>query len=138
MDGTWLLNGIKTAVGATMGLFLQLPLAPQLLLWLMAGDMGLAACMVLFSRQLNSDDLFKGFSRKAAILIMVTVAHAVSHYAILMDAPWAVGVAYMLTWAFVAHEMVCIGEHATRLGLPLPQVWQAIIDVVKSQNGANK
>lgn len=116
MDTRILLTSLKAAVALVAAYWGGLPALVQLLIGLMALDVATGFLAAYISRELSSDDSFRGMARKVMELALVAGAMLIEPHAGGMPLGAAVAGFYC------AHELLSVIENAGRAGLPIPQV----------------
>lgn len=81
------------------------------------------------SGALSSKVGFKGICKKCMIFVMVIVANQLD---VLLDVEYA---RQAVIISFIVNELISIIENAGCMGLPIPKVFNKIIDVLKDKEG---
>jgi toxin secretion/phage lysis holin len=96
------------------------------LVWLIVVDIAMGLICAFGAKQLNSTASWKGMSKKAACLLIVSTACALDPF--VPNVP----VATLTAMFYIGTEVLSITENAGRLGLPVPQ---ALIDACSKLKG---
>lgn len=103
-------------VGAALqGLWIGLPVATQLLIYVMAADVATGLCRAGMQGRLNSHCSFKGMMKKAAMLIVATLCIALDQH---VRPEMHLG--SIAATGFSATEGLSIVENLKAMGVPVP------------------
>ena len=134
MEKPWseIMRWLAAAVGAVVGLFMQMPAAVRLLMLLMVLDYfsGVGAAALGRSKKSDTGALsskvgFIGLARKAMILVIVLLAAVLDQ---LTGSAACTGAATMF---YIVNESLSILENAVLLGVPVPQRLRQALDVAR-------
>lgn len=128
--------GSPPAVGAVVGLFMQMPAAVRLLMLLMVLDYfsGVGAAVLGRSKKSDTGALsskvgFIGLARKAMILGIVLLAAVLDR---VMGSAACTGA---VTLFYIVNESLSILENAVLLGVPIPEKLRQTLDIAKKGKG---
>jgi len=109
----WVSTTLK-AIGAAVALWWgDLPALIKLLLLLQSADVLAGAIEAWSRRTLNSRAMRQGLARKAVVLLIVLVCHA-------LEGAWLQGIGSAVAGWYVVYELLSLLEHAARMGVPIP------------------
>lgn len=108
-------RALITLGGALAGLWVRMPDAMHILVYVMAADVLTGLCRAGMAGELNSNCSFRGMMKKAAMLIIAALG-------VILDAEMRpnLNLGSILSMAFTAVEGFSIIENAEAMGLPLP------------------
>ena len=138
MEKPWneIMRWLAAAVGAVVGLFMQLPAAVRLLMLLMVLDYfsGVGAAALGRSKKSDTGALsskvgFIGLARKAMILGIVLLA------AVLDCVMGSAACTGAVTLFYIVNESLSILENAVLLGVPIPEKLRQTLDIAKKGKG---
>ena len=138
MEKPWseIMRWLAAAVGAVVGLFMQMPAAVRLLMLLMVLDYfsGVGAAVLGRSKKsdtgaLSSKAGFIGLARKAMILGIVLLAAVLDR---VMGSAACTGA---VTLFYIVNESLSILENAVLLGVPIPEKLRQTLDIAKKEKG---
>lgn len=138
MEKPWseIMRWLAAAVGAVVGLFMQMPAAVRLLMLLMVLDYfsGVGAAALGRSKKSDTGALsskvgFIGLARKAMILGIVLLAAVLDR---VMGSAACTGA---VTLFYIVNESLSILENAVLLGVPIPEKIRQTLDIAKKGKG---
>lgn len=138
MEKPWseIMRWLAAAVGAVVGLFMQMPAAVRLLMLLMVLDYfsGVGAAALGRSKKSDTGALsskvgFIGLARKAMILGIVLLAAVLDR---VMGSAACTGA---VTLFYIVNESLSILENAVLLGVPIPEKLRQTLDIAKKGKG---
>ena len=138
MEKPWseMMRWLAAAVGAVVGLFMQMPAAVRLLMLLMVLDYfsGVGAAALGRSKKSDTGALsskvgFIGLARKAMILGIVLLAAVLDR---VMGSAACTGA---VTLFYIVNESLSILENAVLLGVPIPEKLRQTLDIAKKEKG---
>ena len=138
MEKPWseIMRWLAAAVGAVVGLFMQMPAAVRLLMLLMVLDYfsGVGAAVLGRSKKSDTGALsskvgFIGLARKAMILGIVLLAAVLDR---VMGSAACTGA---VTLFYIVNESLSILENAVLLGVPIPEKLRQTLDIAKKGKG---
>ena len=136
MEKPWseIMRWLAAAVGAVVGLFMQMPAAVRLLMLLMVLDYfsGVGAAALGRSKKSDTGALsskvgFIGLARKAMILGIVLLAAVLDR---VMGSAACTGA---VTLFYIVNESLSILENAVLLGVPIPEKLRQTLDIAKKE-----
>lgn len=117
----WFWRSLITLGAGVAGLWVRLPDAMHIMLYVMAADILTGLCRAGMAGELNSNCSFKGMMKKAAMVIITGLGVVLDQ-----DMKPNLQIGSILALAFTAVEGFSIIENAEAMGLPLPQAFKDV------------
>ncbi|MGE3487930.1 MAG: holin family protein [Nitrospira sp.] len=121
------LNIVKIGTGLLVGVWANLSLVLQVLIFLMILDFVTGLMVAIQQQNLSSHKSYRGISKKVVVLALIT-ATAIIQQHLNIDIP----LVEVVSGFYIANEFISILENAAVAGVPLPDTLR---DVLERLNG---
>lgn len=121
------LNIVKIGTGLLVGVWANLSLVLQVLIFLMILDFVTGLMVAIQQQNLSSHKSYRGISKKVVVLALIT-ATAIIQQHLNIDIP----LVEVVSGFYIANEFISILENADVAGVPLPDTLR---DVLERLNG---